>query len=247
MNSIELNAKAIELRKMLGEDENSYIDIFAMIGQIPHLSLLLYPMGEHISGVCIKNKDADLIGVNSLMSYGRQRFSLAHELYHLFFDENEGAIISAKAFDTDVEVEKNADKFASYLLAPYNALRAAVNKIGNKTLKLEDIISLGQMFGISHQAMLWRLISDGYLEKTDADTMRGSIIKHAKLYGYDEKLYLPIDENIQKRTYGNYIRQAEELKNNNKISVGKYEELLIDAFRYDIVYGDDEIGGEIDD
>ena len=44
-----------------------------------------------------------------------------------------------------------------------------------------------------------------------------------------------------------YILQAKRLKDENKISLGKYEELLIDAFRYDIVYGDDEPGGEIDD
>lgn len=247
MDNLELNAKAIELRKQFGEDENSYVDIFALANQIPYLSLLLYPMGDHISGVCIKNTNSNLIAINSTMSYGRQRFSLGHEFYHLFFDESDGATISAKTFDTDNENEKTADRFASYFLAPYNALRFAIMKFNHKELTLKEVISLEQLFGISHKAMLWRLVNDGYLTKSQAEKMKGGVLSFAKLYGYDDKLYLPSNETTQKRTYGNYIVQAEELKNNDLISVGKYEELLIDAFRYDIVYGDDDIGGEIDD
>ena len=86
MNSIEINAKAVELRTRFGEDENSYVDVFSLANQIPDLTLMLYPMGEHISGVCIKSEGANVIAINSLMSYGRQRYSLAHELYHLFYD-----------------------------------------------------------------------------------------------------------------------------------------------------------------
>ena len=79
MNSIEINAKAVELRTRFGEDENSYVDVFSLANQIPDLTMMLYPMGEHISGVCIKSVGANVIAINSLMSYGRQRYSLAHE------------------------------------------------------------------------------------------------------------------------------------------------------------------------
>lgn len=247
MDNIELNAKAVELRRKLNEDENSPVDIFALANQVPDLSLLLYPMGENISGVCIKGTGANLIGINSSMSYGRQRFSLAHEFYHLFFDKNEGVSISSKAFETDNENERNADKFASYFLAPYNALRAAVKKKDDGEITLKDVISYEQMFGMSHQAMLRRMINDKYLGKSQADKMNGSVLAFAKRYGYDDKLYLPSNEYEGKRTYGNYIVQAEELKKKNIISQGKYEELMLDAFRYDIVYGDDENGGAVDD
>ena len=64
MNQIEINAKAIELRKQFGEDENSYVDVFALASQISDLTLVLYPMGDHISGVCIKNEGANLIAIN---------------------------------------------------------------------------------------------------------------------------------------------------------------------------------------
>lgn len=44
---------------------------------------------------------------------------------------------------------------------------------------------------------------------------------------------------------GQYINLTEQLLENNRISQGKYEELLLDAFRYDIVYGLDEEGGVV--
>lgn len=247
MNQLEINAKAVELRKKYGEDENSYIDIFALVNQITDLTLVLYPMGEHISGICIKNEGANLIAINSSMTYGRQRYSLAHELYHLLFDNSEGVSISAKSFDFDSENEKTADCFASYLLAPYNALRSMIQKKETTQLSLRDIISLEQNFGMSHRAMLRRLVVDGFIDQKFADEIAGNPLVYAKQYGYDDKLYLPTSENKQKSTYGNYIVQAAELKEREIISIGKYEELLLDAFRYDIVYGEDDIGGIIDD
>lgn len=247
MDNIEINAKAIELRQQLGEDENSPVDVFASASQIAGLTLVLYPMGEHISGICIKNGNADVIAINSQMSYGRQRFSLAHELYHLFYDEKEGMSISAKGFDTDNQTERTADRFASYFLVPYSALRNAVQKKGEKELTLKEVIALEQQFGMSHRAMLWRLVSDHYLKKADAEKMMGGVLSYTRLYGYDDKLCLPSDTNNQKKVYGNYILQAEALKNRDLISHGKYEELLIDAFRYDIVYGEDDSGRVIDD
>lgn len=246
LNRIELNAKAIELRKQLGADENSHVNIFTLVNQIPHLTLMLYPLGKRISGICIKNKDANLIAINSSMSYGRQRYSLAHELFHLFYDDNEGVSISSQTMDAFSEIEKDADCFASYFLAPYNALRAAIQK-KSKPLTMRDIISLEQYFGISHKAMLTRLVAENHITRSAADDMTGMVSYYAKQFGYDDKLYLPARGENQKRVYGNYIIQAKELKNRELISDGKYEELLLDAFRHDIVYNECENTGEIDD
>ena len=47
-------------------------------------------------------------------------------------------------------------------------------------------------------------------------------------------------------TYGRYIKQAEELLKRGLISDGKYEELLLEAFRADLVYGLEEVGELVD-
>ena len=64
------------------EDATSPIDIFALTLAIEGISLFLYPLGDGISGMCIKSDDTAVIAINSAMSKGRKRFSLAHELYH---------------------------------------------------------------------------------------------------------------------------------------------------------------------
>ena len=188
IDRIEINAKAVELRKQLGEDENSYIDIFALATQIKDLTLMLYPMGDNISGICIKNEGANLIAINSEMSYGRQRYSLAHELYHLFYDSSDGISISAKSFEDKNENEIIADWFASYFLAPYNALRFAIQKKNTNQLTMRDIISLEQSFGISHQAMLFRLFQEGYINRVT--TMRMPRIIFLNLHKLEQYLQI---------------------------------------------------------
>ena len=73
--------------------------------------------------------------------------------------------------------------------------------------------------------------------------MRNNVISNALALGYDDTLYRPLPEGMDRKTYGRYIKRAEELLQRGLISAGKYEELLLEAFRADLVYGLDERGG----
>ena len=105
IDRLELNAKGQELREQFGEDAVSPIDIFAVAGQIDDLTLVFYPLGENISGMCIRDQNVKLVAINSGMSYGRQRYSLAHEFYHLYYDDAMGYNVCAKKFDIKAENE----------------------------------------------------------------------------------------------------------------------------------------------
>jgi Zn-dependent peptidase ImmA (M78 family) len=248
---IELNSEAINLRKDFGEDQNSPIDIFSLIHNNDDLTIVFYPMSSSVSGICIRDGKNKIIGVNSNSTYGRQRFTIAHELYHLFFHEDFKSIVCL----TDLEMkkstqEKEADMFASYFLVPYEALSHFIkNKLGKKRyeLNIEDVVKIEQNFGISRQAILWRLINDEYLSLEKADTMKSGIIASAKRLGYDDELYIPTPKDKQYATYGKYIKLAEELKDKDAISNAKYEELLLNGFRSDIVYGSDPEEDEVYD
>lgn len=249
IDKLDLNTKAQELRETLGEDANSPVDIFSLAGQINQLTIVYYPLGENISGMCVTGSQVKLIAVNSAMSYGRQRFSLAHEFYHLYYDDSSGFHVCSKKFDLANAVEKNADQFASYFIAPYKSLREMVRKIcGGKNLSLQKVIELEQYFGMSHLAMLWRLVSEGYLSKNELDAYGSGVISVARGLGYDDKLYKPSPAEAQKRTYGYYLKQVERLRKKDLVSCGKIEELLLDAYRDDIVFGSEsEMGGELID
>ena len=63
--NIELNAEAISLRKQFGEDVGSPIEIFSLLHNNEDLTIVFYPMGDRISGMCIKGWNNKIIGVNS--------------------------------------------------------------------------------------------------------------------------------------------------------------------------------------
>ncbi len=247
MDKLELSTKAQELRELLGEDANSPVDIFSLASQIDGLTLVFYPLGERISGMCVRDNEIKLIAINSAMSYGRQRFSLAHELYHLYYDDESGFNVCSKQYDPKSENEKCADQFASYFLAPYKSLRAAIKKLPVEgRVSMKDVIRLEQYFGMSHLAMFWRLVSEGYLSPDQREEYSSGVMSAARYLGYENKLYQPTPVELQKRTYGYYLKQVEDLRQKDLVSSGKIDELLLDAFREDIVFGldEDDQGGE---
>ena len=243
----ELAKAASEIRRLLGEDNHSYIDVFRLSHTIDELTLVLYPMGERISGMCIKDNDNVLIAVNSSMTYGRQRFSIAHELYHYYYDDMR-TIICMREIGEVNDMEAQANTFASFFLAEPAALSAAIKAIKENQSVLEpaDIVKLEQNFGLSRQAMLIRLIDEGELTAETAAQLKTGIISQALSLGYDDTLYRPSPNERAKVTYGRYIKLALELLERELISDGKYEELLLEAFRADLVYGLEE-GREVID
>jgi Zn-dependent peptidase ImmA (M78 family) len=239
-----LSREAGELRQQLSGDEHSRIDVFQLAHTIASLTLVFYPMSERISGMCMRGSGDVLIAINSAMTHGRQRFSMAHELYHYFYDEMD-TVICASDIGESSAVERNANIFASFFLAPPAALSTAIKELkkAKPALGLSDVIKLEQFFGMSRQAMLIRLIDEGELSPEDTVPMRNNVISNAMALGYDDTLYRPLPEGKDRKTYGRYIKRAEELLQRGLISDGKYEELLLEAFRADLVYGIDERGG----
>lgn len=238
----ELDSMAVLLRKRLGEDSISPIDIFSIACAKEDLTTVLYPMGKNISGMCIKGKRTNLIAINSEMSIGRQRFSLAHEFYHLFFDPELSKSVSCKSFDNGDEKEMEADKFASHFLLPSTALYEQIGQC--ETVRQEQVVRLEQTFGLSRQAMLYRLKEEGKISDRLFESMQSNVQYSASCLGYDTKLYKPTLKEQNTKTIGQYIRIANDLYTRKLISTGKFEEYLLEAFREDLVYGTDDEGDE---
>lgn len=245
LDKMGLSNKARELRENLGVDADSPVDIFALVQNIEDLTLVFYPLSKNISGACYKGEDSKLILINSNISLGRQRFSLAHELFHAYYDEKMEASLSLSQIGSGDEKEKEADQFASYFLLPQYALEKIIKNKNNKGLELKDVIRLEQYFGLSHQAMLYRLLDEGFISKDEKNSMQTGIISKAARLGYDISLYYPSSEEKKTLAFGHYMKVAEGLLEDDLISLGKYEELLFDAFREDIVYGENFDGGQV--
>lgn len=238
----ELSYRANELRKQFGEDVSSPIDIFALMQSQEHLTLVFYPFSNQISGMCVRTPGGEqLVAINSTRTLGRQRFTAAHELYHLFVQDEITTVICGNDIGVGRdEEEKNADCFASYFLAPNDALRSFIEKNlikgARRSLTVEDVVRIEQQFRMSRQATLYRLVGDGWMSLDFANTLKSNIIDSARRAGFSDDLYIPRPVDRQYFTMGSYIQLAELLNEKDVISSGKYEELLLDAFRDDIVY-----------
>lgn len=233
-SDIEINYLAVKLRKLYGEDETSYIDVFEFAKRIDYLTLVFYPLGQNISGICIKQDQANVIAVNSNTSVGRQRFSLAHELYHLFFDSTIGTSISNLESSYSNNIEDEANTFASFFLVTYNTLADELSQLNE--INITNILALENKFGLSHLAMLYRLNKYGYINDSQyKEFSEVSIKETAKYYFSDTDLYT-VSNNAYKKTFGHYIKQAKQLKQKRILSEGAYNEMLLDAFRDDLVF-----------
>ena len=247
--SQELNSLALRTRRMWNEDGYSPIDVFAIVNgwKEKKITIVKYPMSSRISGMCTKENDDIIICINSASSYGRQRFTLAHELYHVLYEEDLQRVICDMSMNGDKsESEREADQFASYLLMPYDALLEYEHDPSK--WDLEKVIDAEQFFQVSHQAMLHRLVHDRLLSNDAADKYKSiTVSTEAARLGYGKELYLPTDKSKQYFTTGEYIRKVEKMAEKELISEGKREELLLEAYRADIVYNFDEEDADLND
>jgi len=186
------------------------------------------PMTEGFSGMSLKiNDSSKFILVNSNHSRGRQHFTIAHELYHLFIQEKfEIHQCKTGLFDVKNKEEFNADYFASCLLMPENGINEMLPdaELTKNKVSLQSIIKLEQYFSVSHSSMLLRLKMLGLLDSKSYDFLKTfKAIESAQLFGYDTSLYKAGNHNV---TIGNYGEKAKVLFDNEIISEGHYLELM---------------------
>lgn len=186
------------------------------------------PLSENAYGLSTRSADKEdkFILVNSESSRGRQHFTIAHELYHLFIDENPQPHICRKDGKKD-RTEIMADAFASALLMPMEGVIKSIpnEEIVSRNVSLATVFSLEQYFRVSHQSMLYRLRRLGLISEDTLQSMLSIKIREvAPLYGiFDMSLYDKGNEGVLLSDYG--IR-ARILFDKEKISESHYIQLM---------------------
>ena len=186
------------------------------------------PLSENAYGLSTRSADKEdkFILVNSESSRGRQHFTIAHELYHLFIDENPQPHICRKDGKKD-QTEIMADAFASALLMPMEGVIKSIpnEEIVSRSVSLATVFSLEQYFRVSHQSMLYRLRRLGLISEDTLQSMLSIKIREvAPLYGiFDMSLYDKGNEGVLLSDYG--IR-ARTLFDKEKISESHYIQLM---------------------
>ena len=181
------------------------------------------PLSENVYGLSLKHEGHKFMLINSTRTRGRQHFTIAHELYHLYLEDNPSPHICSNGKDT---TEKNADMFASAFLMPSNGINAniATSEIKDRNISLATIIRLEQYFSVSRKALLIRLQKLNLLSQSQYEEyLLTHPIQTAKDYGYDISLYKSGNTNL---VLGDFGTLARTLFENDIISEGNYFELL---------------------
>lgn len=242
--NIQLNADAIRFREKVGYSNREPIDIESVVLKMGDYTIVKLELPERISGMCIVDESSKLIAINSLQTLGRQRYSIAHELYHLEVEKlTEGTVCLSNGYDSKSDSEREAEQFASYLLMPYDGLEWYIEKYNVAEWDVKSIIELSQFYKMSYMSVLRRLLTEGKINATQFESLsKVSVRNEALKHGYDVALYYPASEDSAWITLGEYPRMLEEKR--NILPESLFHQFCNEAFREDMKNNYYE-GGEV--
>lgn len=227
MNINVIEKKTFEFRKNSGLSSDDPIRIKSLLTKLNVLTVFK-PLSDQFSGMALKVEGNRFILVNSNHNIGKQHFTICHELYHLFIQENFSSMIcDTGRFDSSSGEEYNADRFASRLLLPEDGVKSMIpeRQLSKDKIELETILSLEQYFSCSRGALLYRLKDLRLISAATYDRYCVNVINSAVRYGFPTDLYRPGNEGI---TIGNYGTLAKRLFDDELISENHYISLLYD-------------------
>ena len=202
--SITLEIEANELRRRIALGDTAPVDTRKALQQLGVLCVFM-PMQETFSGMCLKHKEKRFMLVNSKVALGRQHFTIAHELYHLYLDENPHPHVCIRDGKKD-RTEVLADAFASALLLPREGVLKAIpnDEIRSRNVSLATVFSLEQYFRVSHQSVVFRLKRLSLITEEMLQYLLSIKIREvAPQYGiFDMSLYEKGNENVILSDYG---------------------------------------------
>ncbi|MBN2246987.1 MAG: ImmA/IrrE family metallo-endopeptidase [Candidatus Aminicenantes bacterium] len=181
----------IEIHNILDLGLRPSLNLLNILENNLRFKILCLPLDEGVSGASVVDNALGAgILINTKDSPWRRNFDLAHELFHIitwnvFSPEEIGNGI------TKTRPEQYADIFASNLLLPENHLREALKGTAtDNEIRIVDIIELAKEFGVSTEAVLWRLVNLKIIKKAMAQKV------------LDNPNFRDLDRDMRQELYG---------------------------------------------
>lgn len=222
LNLIEIQAALF--RQRAGLNDSEAVNLKSLLLKL-NVQTIYRPLSPSFSGMSLKSGERRFMLINSNHSRAHQHFTIAHELYHLYVDDNPSPH-RCDGNGKKSESEECADAFALMFLMPAAGVKQMIpaNELLHAEVSLASVIRLEHYFSVSRQATLNRLSDLKLIDKMQKEAFsRLSATRTAREYGYDTTLYEPGNENL---IIGNFGEKARKLFDAEKISEGHYLELL---------------------
>lgn len=232
MKELEILAKkqASEFRQKHGLSSDEPVMLESLLLK-ENIITIFSPLSDGFSGMAIKCEDDKFMMINSSQTIGRQNFSIAHELYHLFVQEDFVPKLStAGKFDIKDKVEYQADNFAVSLLIPDSGILSLIpdNELKTGNIGIRTILKISSYFRVSWDFTINRLTNLKIISqqtRSAAQQLKEQVgIKSLSfMYGGDDSLYTSGNDN---QVIGEYASFAKNLFELDKISEVTYLQMM---------------------
>ncbi len=222
LNYVE--SQASRFRQFSGLSETEAANLKSLLLKLNVLTVYR-PLSSSFAGMSLKGNNKRFMLINANDQRCRQHFTIAHELYHLFIEDSP---VPHKC-DIDgkkCESEQCADAFAHMFLMPAAGVRQMIpaEELKAGHLTLATVMKLEHYFGVSHAAVLNRLLDLNLIDRHEREMFASVPVNQtAREYGYDTSLYKPGNCGL---VIGDFGEKARKLFEADKISEGHYLELL---------------------
>lgn len=172
------------LRAHLGLGDSSILgDVFAVARRLGVHVFRRRLGGRNISGLTIRHPNAGpCVLVNFHEDPYRQRFTLAHELGHVFLDAEDDVVVSFTKWNTKDLREVRANTFASHLLVPPRALDA----LRGRSIADDQFSALAHRLGVNGETLARGMSEAGVIDTKALEHFRQ--IRLAKMDKGDPEL-----------------------------------------------------------
>ncbi|MCR5457266.1 MAG: ImmA/IrrE family metallo-endopeptidase [Clostridiales bacterium] len=205
--------------------------IFSIIGR--YARVIYYPLGKNapwgftrIKGTTQDNNDKKpFVVINTSIPVSSQVFAAAHELYHIWYENNPDVLPKDLLDETEKEIsEKKANRFAAEFLMDKTLLFQEIEIYKMAKFTIKEILQLSELFTVPYKAMVKRLYETEYIKKSVKEEMLAETEKSIKRY---RKKYGIIDAEADERVIvDNLVELSLNAYEKKYISFEKLEYLL---------------------
>ncbi|WP_298830125.1 ImmA/IrrE family metallo-endopeptidase [uncultured Planococcus sp.] len=138
-------------------------NVFLLLQKETHF--LQYPIeDDELCAFVCKKRDKIFSYINSYIPQDKQIFAAAHELYHIWYEQerlDQVEILNNSTLENEptIKSEKMANRFAAMLLVPKTVLLQHMRllNIATEKIQLKDIVQLLPIFQVPYKTMVLRL------------------------------------------------------------------------------------------
>lgn len=212
------------------------LDILDLLEQAERISIKLIrtPFKNlKLAGFIGYKYDTFVIVTNTNLTYGNERFTIAHEIYHLMQNRvyiKQNFIIDEMTDNDDKDIiEIMANSFAAELLMPREDLESYASKMTQNRTKPIDIsivVQLQQKYGVDYIAITRRLKEIGFINSKEQQELEKVSLNYSELEKVTKSLGYSNELNIPSKDTYLLQKDLELLKDNFDKGYTSYDDLV---------------------